>query len=732
MTERRIPLIAGNLSVEFNRCWMFGKPPLPHGCHEQDLDLFAELGVDAAEDYLFWGAIERGEGDFDFSFHQRNLEQCRERGLQVVAYSWIHALPRWLRHQQSFTPFRCREHDRDCAWPSVFAASTLEFYDRFYAALRREMGNVYESLCVAAPADYGEVGYPTGWGSWVSGDQGPSDHAHTGIWAADPSAVQAHEEFEAAPQSGNAGKSTFADFYIHSMTDFMDRALGIVRRHFPDTPLYLKIGHGGELVAYGIDPTALAKVASRHGAGVRTTQATLPSVHQKRVTSPCLLYDVPFGSESPDDAGRERTNGRLFADASGGAIHYFDFPHSLVGGRDLLAKGAGLLNGVRGQTDIALLFPTTDHRREAGNGFPPLLHDLGEAVRDAFDYEIYDEQAVQDGALASCQVLGWLEGDFLGHETQLAILEYLDHGGNLVVGPAIASGPGKGPLYERVRQTRSQEFVVLNSRPAPSTCIQPGATGDSLVLGGQWHHREDAHQFHSELLGGTPCRWTGPHATLLFGVAPERRYLLEVEYWRHPGAGEHSCQVMLDGETLGALPGIGLKRWATWVDANALHGREQAEVAFDCQPFRPSDFDGKDDHRDLGIVVLWVRWTEDGHHATMEQATAPEFLGRRKPGSSIAPTTVITRQPLAYFLASLTEVAREHSQWFAAFQQEQLSVPPKVRATVFPDRFLFWNPSPSTQTIAQGSEATTFPVEPGELRTLPRKAIAPPQIASSG
>ena len=97
-----------------------------------------------------------------------DAEAARERGLRWLLYPWVHVVPAWARDERRVRGFRCLEHGVDCGWPSIFAASTLELFDRVYAALRREFGDEPDGLCLALPADYGEVGYPTGWGNWVA------------------------------------------------------------------------------------------------------------------------------------------------------------------------------------------------------------------------------------------------------------------------------------------------------------------------------------------------------------------------------------------------------------------------------------------------------------------------------------------------------------------------------------------------------------------------------------
>src|SRR5262249_8404940 len=159
-----------------------------------------------------------------------------------------HVVPEWWFASGRFVGFRCLEHDRECGWPSIFDPALPGLYRRFHVELARALGDGIDALCVALPADYGEVGDPTGWGAWVSRLPPPRDHVHAGFWCGDAHARAALRAFALARHGSLDGvnrawgtrfpspdainhpvassplpwRRDFADFYVGAMADFAD------------------------------------------------------------------------------------------------------------------------------------------------------------------------------------------------------------------------------------------------------------------------------------------------------------------------------------------------------------------------------------------------------------------------------------------------------------------------------------------------------------------------------
>jgi hypothetical protein len=153
-----IPLVTGNLSVEYLMKSLAGGPRPEPGAHRDELAAFAQLGVGAVEDYVAWGVVERREGVFDWSFHRENLAQCRRLGLRYVVYPWLHVVPDWHFESGRFVGYRCRSTTASAA--SLFDPAFFERARRSTPSSRRRRNGIDVSRLPPTTAS----GYPTGFG----------------------------------------------------------------------------------------------------------------------------------------------------------------------------------------------------------------------------------------------------------------------------------------------------------------------------------------------------------------------------------------------------------------------------------------------------------------------------------------------------------------------------------------------------------------------------------------
>ena len=734
-----IPLISGNLSVDYMLRRMRGDTPPSAGTHAAELDEMLGLGVSGVEDYIGWAAVECRPDEWDFRFHQENQRQCRERGMQYIAYPWFHVLPEW-RRQAGFVGFRCLEHDKECAWPSIFAPNTLVLAEQFYAVLADQLSDGVDAICVGFPADYGEVGYPTGWADWVAPLPPPRDHAHPGFWLADVHAQEQLNWFWSKEGRGEsletvlagAGSASsrilFADFVLDSMVDFVDALLRVVRGHFPKTPLSIKVGHGGEPLHYGIDPARLARCLAPHGAALRSTQATLPVVHQKRLATACRVFGVPWSTEPPCHAGRETVLERLLEDAAGGATEAFYFRDQLIAGQDLMQRHLQDVGQGPSEVDVGVFFADRDLHAAATMGFPPVLYELADVFRDRFDFALMDEVMIEHDALQSLEVLVIPEARHVTDATQDRILAFARNGGTVVAGPDTSDW--SGPLAEALATAPDASgFLRMEVNCLSSVALDLGRRPDRLFLTGHWHHPEDASQFRGSPPEGEACRWTGAQAAALLPVVPGRRHLLELECWVHPHAHHLRREIRVNGTALGRLTQHGLQRFAAWASPEMLGTESLVRVEFDCEPMCLHDLGLGEDQRVLGLAVLWIRLTEEGCQP-VTVAAAPEWQVHGQLQDAFWTDAVqacgqghlvaVREAALSSLLEVVHETVRRRSNVHQEVQRIAGSEPaPGVRTALFPNRLSLFNATRDTVMVVQR------PLNSGELMSCQRLAQEP-------
>jgi hypothetical protein len=160
----------------------------------------AALGFTSVEQYVHWGTVENdGEGIFDFSHWDRQVEILRRHGLKWVPFliaGPAYTLPDWFRDSIEHRGAVCLEHGLPSKIQSIFDRAFDRHVDRYleaFAARYRDDG-ILEALLLGITGDFGEAIYPVTGTVWTQVTPGPY-HTHGGYWCGDPLAVN---QFRAA------------------------------------------------------------------------------------------------------------------------------------------------------------------------------------------------------------------------------------------------------------------------------------------------------------------------------------------------------------------------------------------------------------------------------------------------------------------------------------------------------------------------------------------------------
>ncbi len=467
-----IPFYTGNLSVTpFMIYWGTAKESaLPK--EEVDVTLLSTLrsiSVFADVDYLAWCLAESNKGTWDFAYYANNAKRLNDAGFKYVVFCWVHFPPKWAKEGADFTPYARLEDGVTTRQLSPWDPRFEEIYDRFYAALSHSLGSRIDFLRVGYPSEYGEMGYPNGMTTWLV----PQEHFGPGFWCADPHAKAdfrrvflerysslkalnkawgtefANEQDISMPEAVNYATATlgrnhanvqarrrwldFVNWYQDHVDICFSAICEVIRRHFPGKRLVGSLGYGSEQCSYGNDTSRHVKMLKKINACAQTPGA-IGYFATRRVSSACHFYKTPYYTEPPGTVDPMDETKRIWMDSTNGCQVYFDYPDNLKGAIPEFREYKKQLNGDRSITDFAYLFPSSSFWLEASTDWPIMTYELGEHLRYRLDYELIDEQMIQDGALQAMGIktLAWVEGAFAEAKTLDMIRQWVHAGGVLI------------------------------------------------------------------------------------------------------------------------------------------------------------------------------------------------------------------------------------------------------------------------------------------------------------
>ncbi len=628
--QAKVPIIIGNLGARAMIRQTKGQAADRDPLLDQ-LRRLADLGVTAVEDYIGWSQIEAIESKPDFSLYLHHQQVAKDAGLQYQAYLWMHALPRWMYQDNRFVPFRCLEHGQATQSPSIFAPQTRQLMQHFFALVQEGLGAGIDGITLAMPCDYGEVGYPTGMGAWVLACPEEFQHCHEGYWCADDYALQSfqhsmlqkHGSLEALnkawgtthpdlqslrplsnPASAKANaiyRQDFVDWYKLQVLTFMEQCIGDAKTSFPDIPLGMKLGYGGERAMYGQDYHALSQLAQKHQLQIWSTHGSLPVHHHKRIQTLCRILQVPYFAEGLSELSRKQACDRLFEDAADGAQAFFEFFHSFHAHEQDYLQRMPFLRGEAPQVEVALLFNSSQQAMQPDLSIPQGLLALGDPLRDLLDYEILDEHLLQeDGALANYQVLVLPDPRPLRKASWDKLRAFAASGG-MVVLPDLQASP---EIMD----------AVLQWQGSGSKQMQVGFDhGEEWWHSGEYQGMELSETFFPDGDPKTRCRWTGSQCGLRLPVNPEQGpWQLQISLYVHPLLQADSWSLAINGSQVQRLQKQGAQSIQLELGPKILGDSQVLHLQFQGQTFQPSQHGESPDQRHLGLLLRQVNLQQAG------------------------------------------------------------------------------------------------------------------------
>jgi hypothetical protein len=415
---------------------------------------------------------------WDWTDADKGLTATREAGLKWQYFPHYHWPPEWYRKTDRFVPSIGLRTRRKLACMSLWSPDIVPYFDHGFAALAEHYGSGTDPLYaiyLGIHGDFGETIFPMGFHPdekkyfgatgtgvpdfWCGDEHAKNDFRRNvqqkyrtvarlnAAWGAQYRSFEAVDYPPTAYNDGADATSTpqrrrywldFVQWYYDSMTNFTGEVCRIARKYFPKSILEIPVGGGSEKLVYGQDTSALPKIANKYGVHVRSTHGGYKPFARgyaamiKRIATSSKLYGAPHWLEPPSKITRAGEVGRIMEALSCGNFGFWDWGSNPVNAPDVFREYARFLTREKPVVDVALFFPTTNHRLDRNSEFPPRLQEVGEKLRDVMDYDMVDEELINDVGLKLYRVLVWIEGKFIEAKTLQNLIAWVEGGGVLV------------------------------------------------------------------------------------------------------------------------------------------------------------------------------------------------------------------------------------------------------------------------------------------------------------
>lgn len=415
----------------------FGTPREPEALRQ-----VKDLGFTSVQLYTFWREYEpHGRGGFDWRALDRIVELLRQAGLKFVPFLLMgprYAAPDWWIADAGHAGLRCLEHGKESpiesVWNPAFRGEISRVLEAF--AARYLPADILESVQPGIGGDYGEALFPA-LGNWPG-----AYHTHRGHWCGGDDARadfrrRLEERYDTLDALNRAWRSRYARFqeiepflpqrapsrtayfdlvawYRDSMTRYAEFWMAACRRLFPRVPAYLCTGGADDEITTGALFAAQAKVAAKHGGGIRLTNEGNTFDYNFPLTAPthaaCRHYGAYYGLEPVGPMTEQGVRARMFGSAAFGNRQMFHYYDNLFDREDRplpaaasVRRYAPRLAEQAVEKGIAFFWPV-----DQGVLQGPLVGEVRDAllhIRRQYPVSPVSEEMILDGALADFRCL---------------------------------------------------------------------------------------------------------------------------------------------------------------------------------------------------------------------------------------------------------------------------------------------------------------------------------------
>jgi len=418
----------------------------------ESVRILKKLGVTSVQCYVPWESCETNKmGEWDFSGWDKEVQVLKNENLKFSPFLILgpsYATPEWFRQSKDFMPGKCLEHGIENKVDHVWNPHMSKYIDRFLAEFGKKYNkdNFLEVVLLGIQGDYGEAIYPNLPG--LAGIEPGEYHGHEGFWCNVPEALidyksflknkyknitnlnkvwnKNYSSFEVInfPAKGEEitnlraniknengfKKREYLDFitwYRESMNNLAEVWFESAVKYFPNIPIYLCTGGGGESV-HGSDFSLNSKTAGKYKGGIRITNEgsvyIWNNLSTRLLTSSARFYGAKTGKEPFGDITPEGMVARMYGTISSGSSQHEDYYRNVTDHAKKYEYSKEYASFLEYYPDI--VSPVSIY-------YPNVAVTLGEApwwpdyekIRYMVNCEYIDENMLRDGALKTTEIM---------------------------------------------------------------------------------------------------------------------------------------------------------------------------------------------------------------------------------------------------------------------------------------------------------------------------------------
>ena len=453
------------------------------------LRLLKDADVTSIETYVLWRDVEVSEGKYVFDLFDSDLDLMEKYGVKWVPFIVIgpwYSTPDWFRGSSRSVTSVCLEHGLPSGNQSIWNPNLKDIVINFLKAFSNHYSSrlsSIESILVGISGDYGEA-IQTVIGNW------PGEyHGHRGYWAGDPYAIADFRrsmlyKYGSINRINEAWGTNYAtvddvkpftplsapsrraalDFwfwYKGSMSKWVDWWLNTLSSLIKGVDIYLVTG-GVDEPEHASLFSEQVKIASKYGAGVRITNEASSFIHNflitRTVSTASRIYGTYYSTEPAAIVTERGIVGRLFNAVSGGAHAFHEYLGNLINYTSTsvspkpaymrLISNRGLIGYdykpvIKVAVAYSQLFRVLDGWWFSESDILSLDY-----IRSIVDYDLIDEQMINDDALRHYKYLIIQFPLRTSEHTLIKILDWVRDGGIAVVSSIPMDYDGDSSLFK--------------------------------------------------------------------------------------------------------------------------------------------------------------------------------------------------------------------------------------------------------------------------------------------